>query len=97
MSSKLEPIHYLRKKREAPKEIADFPQHIQDVLNTLIRNFGEIGIYGSYQKGTWVSDSDLDVGIKDCNINRIIVKSISKFYNIQIDCIEINNNMLKLK
>lgn len=53
-----------RIKRGKTESLKDLPPNVRGCLLQLADQFGEVGLWGSYLKGVWAEDSDLDVRVK---------------------------------
>lgn len=54
-----------RERRGTTTSLDQLPAHVADCLRHLARQFGEVRLWGSYERGNWADDSDLDVRIRE--------------------------------
>jgi len=98
MSSKIFPIYSTRPyNRGEQNGIDNYPNNIKNIIIELFKTNKEIGIFGSYKKGNWVEDSDLDIGLNDYKSQIDKIKELSELHAVKIDCIEIRDWMLIIK
>lgn len=85
MSSKISKRN--RVQRGETKRLEDLPVEIQEIIEKIrkVGNFGKIGIFGSYRKGNWAEDSDLDIAVNNYSTYKAVIDNIAKFHNIKID------------
>lgn len=64
----------------------NLPDDVQKCLQQLANQFGQIALWGSYLKGNWADDSDLDVRIKEPKIwAKPIAQNIGNRWGLKID------------
>lgn len=65
-----------RIQRGKTTSIQDLPPKIQELVIELKEKFGGVGLYGSYWKGYWAEDSDIDILVSDRPRNELEVRRI---------------------
>ena len=81
-----------RVKRGFTEKLEQLPEKVQRVLKALAEEFDEIILIGSYSRGSWADDSDVDVGIRSCNYekNQEIGKRYLELYDFKVDALDWN-------
>ena len=85
MSSKVPA--YERQKRGYTEKLEQLPEEVQKVLKALVLEFDEIILVGSFARGSWADDSDVDVGIKDFGYekNQSLKERYLKEFEVKVD------------
>jgi predicted nucleotidyltransferase len=75
--------------------VEDIPPICTAVIRDLLVYRDKVGILGSYQKGTYRDDSDLDLAVPNLDSKIIsIAKYLSQKHGVEIDLHELNHSKM---
>ena len=97
MSSKIDPFHHNRKDRWLTKKLSDLPKKIQDLIASIHQTCWSVWLYWSYANGTYTTDSDIDIAVKNVWVYRKIINNISEYHKIKIDAVELKSHLIILE
>lgn len=79
-----------REQRGSPGNLSELPHKISNILLEMLKRYDQVVLYGSYGRGNYADDSDVDIGLPNVGTERLkLMKELTNEFGMKIDISDI--------